>query len=140
MLSRPLVQGLASQCGWNWRWVQVFSRSIELKRCEFDEVIEQTVRLDTMQASTDVFAGERVISLQSLAPWSRVDEKRLLVYVGGAGERERWLDHIWQAQRAINPARDWSATMVLPETVLFETKRPRTPDGTPRAPRTGPTA
>ena len=135
---RVLVQGLASQCGWNWRWVQVFSRSIELKRCEFDEVIEQTVRLDTMQASTDVFAGERVISLQSLAPWSRVDEKRLLVYVGGAGERERWLDHIWQAQRAINPARDWSATMVLPETVLFETKRPRTPDGTPRAPRPSP--
>jgi hypothetical protein len=129
---RVLVRGLASQSGWVWRWIQVHARSIEVKRCELDEVVEQTVLLDNVQASTEVFAGERVIVLQSLECLSALDEKRVLVYVGGAGERGRWLDDIWTAQKAINPARDWSAPMVFPEAVLYDpTLSPHTPTGLP---------
>jgi hypothetical protein len=131
---RVLVRGLASQSGWVWRWIQVHARSIELKRCEFDKVVEQTVLLDNVQATTEVFAGERVIVLQSLECLCALDEKRVLVYVGGAGERGRWLDDIWKAQKAINPARDWSAPMVLPEAVLYSGDpplSPHTPTGPP---------
>ncbi len=79
-----LVRGVASQSGWVWRWLVVKSGTLELFREQVlsllaftstkvqiltpeeqhEGVMDQLVRLDAVQASSDLYKGLWVVALQ----------------------------------------------------------------------------
>jgi hypothetical protein len=110
-----LIQGVASQSGWCWRWVTLKQSTIELFREEDGTVLDQMFVLDAVQVSSEHYKGLWVISLQQLQDDDGSDSS-LLMYA--AAQHSTFLASIWHAQKEFDPSRDWSATVVKPNVVL----------------------
>jgi hypothetical protein len=69
----------------------------------------------TVQASSEHYQGLWVISLQHLHDDERAHDG-ILIYA--SSQHSALLSSVWQAQKGINPSRDWSAPVVRPDAVI----------------------
>jgi len=96
-----LVKGVESQSGWCWRWLTLKRSGVELFREEDEIVLDEMVRLDSVQASSEHHKGVWVIALQQLHDDKR-DETPLWIYA--ASQHTSLLSSIWQVRHSEKPA------------------------------------